>query len=77
MPVTYLIANLPLTFEPNEGQTDAQVKFIGRGMGLTVLLTPRWEMTLRPSAGQIGECVSASAAMKHAMARSATIRVPR
>ncbi len=40
------IANLPLTFEPNEGQTDANVKFIGRGMGLTVLLTPEG-MTIR------------------------------
>ena len=43
---TNRIANLPLTFEPNEGQTDANVNFIGRGMGLTVLLTPEG-MTIR------------------------------
>ncbi len=31
---------LPLSFEPNLGQTDEQVKFISRGAGYTLFLTP-------------------------------------
>jgi hypothetical protein len=31
---------LPLSFEANHGQTDAQVKFIARGAGYTLFLTP-------------------------------------
>jgi RHS repeat-associated protein/uncharacterized repeat protein (TIGR01451 family) len=31
--------NLPLTFEANQGQTDAQVKFLSRGSGYTLFLT--------------------------------------
>ena len=31
---------LPLSFEPNRGQTDEQVKFIARGAGYTLFLTP-------------------------------------
>lgn len=31
---------LPLSFELNEGQTDAQVKFLSRGPGYTLFLTP-------------------------------------
>jgi hypothetical protein len=31
---------LPLSFEPNHGQTDNQVKFIARGAGYTLFLTP-------------------------------------
>ena len=33
--------NLPLSFEPNAGQTDARVKFISRGAGYSLVLTPR------------------------------------
>jgi hypothetical protein len=32
-------AALPLAFEPNQGQTDAQVKFLARGNGYTLFLT--------------------------------------
>jgi Beta-propeller repeat/Abnormal spindle-like microcephaly-assoc'd, ASPM-SPD-2-Hydin len=32
-------AALPLTFEPNQGQTNSQVKFISRGKGYTAFLT--------------------------------------
>ena len=32
-------AALPLAFEPNQGQTDAQVKYLARGSGYTVFLT--------------------------------------
>jgi Beta-propeller repeat len=31
--------NLPLTFEANQGQTDAKVKFLSRGSGYTLFLT--------------------------------------
>ena len=33
-------AKLPLAFEPNQGQTDPQVKFLSRGPGYTLFLTP-------------------------------------
>jgi len=32
--------NLPLAFEKNEGQTDPQVRFIARGQGYSLFLTP-------------------------------------
>jgi K319-like protein/beta-propeller repeat-containing protein len=32
--------NLPLAFEANEGQTDEQVKFLSRGSGYSLFLTP-------------------------------------
>src|SRR5271157_1779228 len=32
--------HIPLFFEPNEGQTDPQVKFISRGSGYSLFLTP-------------------------------------
>jgi len=31
---------LPLSFESNRGQTDAQVKFLARGQGYSLFLTP-------------------------------------
>ncbi len=31
----------PLTFEVNRGQTDPQVKFLARGPGYTLFLTPQ------------------------------------
>jgi Big-like domain-containing protein/beta-propeller repeat-containing protein len=37
---------LPLSFETNQGQTDAQVKFLSRGRGYTMFLTRRAEMVL-------------------------------
>jgi len=33
--------SIPMTFEPNVGQADARVEFVGRGRGLTVFLTQR------------------------------------
>ena len=40
---------LPLTFEANQGQTDPQVKFLSRGSGYSLFLTPTQAvMTLRP-----------------------------
>ncbi len=32
--------HIPLYFEPNEGQSDPQVKFISRGSGYSLFLTP-------------------------------------
>ena len=34
------IANLPLHFEVNAGQTDPQVRFLSRGRGYTLFVTP-------------------------------------
>jgi hypothetical protein len=34
-------SKLPLTFERNQGQTDARVKFLARGSGYTLFLTPQ------------------------------------
>ena len=31
---------LPLSFEPNHGQTDARVKFLARASGCTLFVTP-------------------------------------
>lgn len=31
---------LPLSFEPNQGQSDAQVKFLSRGQGYSLFFTP-------------------------------------
>src|SRR5437879_2382712 len=33
-------SKLPLSFEANQGQTDKQVKFLSRGPGYTLFLTP-------------------------------------
>src|SRR6267143_597914 len=38
---------LPLTFEENQGQTDARVKFLARGSGYTVFLSDGQTTTLR------------------------------
>src|SRR5665213_696870 len=35
-----LFARQPLSFERNDGQTDARVKYISRGEGYTLFLTP-------------------------------------
>jgi Beta-propeller repeat len=42
---------LPLSFEVNEGQTDAEVKFLSRGKGYTLFLTPN-EAVLSLKRGQ-------------------------
>ncbi|HUO05401.1 MAG TPA: SBBP repeat-containing protein, partial [Candidatus Binataceae bacterium] len=34
------LSNLPLSFERNDGQTNGQVKFLSRGSGYTLFLTP-------------------------------------
>jgi hypothetical protein len=39
-PVAAKALNLPLFFEANKGQTDSRVRFMARGTGYTLLLTP-------------------------------------
>ena len=39
MQVKAQVAQLPLAFEPNQGQADRQVKFLSRGPGYLLLLT--------------------------------------
>ena len=34
-------AQLPLIFEPNIGQTDPRVRFLSRGLGYSLFLTPK------------------------------------
>jgi hypothetical protein len=44
---------LPLSFEPNQGQTDQQVKFLSRGPGYALFLTPAEAVfTLRTPTGK-------------------------
>ena len=44
--------NLPLAFEPNQGQSDSRVKFLSRGDGYTVFLTETGAvLTLQDAAG--------------------------
>jgi uncharacterized protein (TIGR03437 family) len=38
--VTTRFGKLPLSFEPNQGQTDAQIRFVSRGAGYTIFLSP-------------------------------------
>jgi hypothetical protein len=38
--VTATMLGMPLQFEINQGQVDAQVKFLARGKGYTLFLTP-------------------------------------
>ena len=40
MPASSALSTVPLTFEPNVGQTDPQVQFLSRGGGYTLFLTP-------------------------------------
>jgi hypothetical protein len=39
-PAKGVYGKLPLTFEPNRGQSDPQVKFLSRGIGHNIFLTP-------------------------------------
>jgi hypothetical protein len=61
--------NLPLSFEENRGQTDPRVKFLARGGGYTVFLTPA-EAVLKlrapaPSAAKAGSTAKALPAALH------------
>jgi hypothetical protein len=47
-----LAARLPLVFESNEGQSDALVRFLARGPGYTVFLTPQEAVLCLAKPGQ-------------------------
>jgi hypothetical protein len=56
---------LPLAFEANEGQSDSQVKFLARGAGYSLFLTPTGAvLTLQPSAGSAQRSTGAVLRMK-------------
>jgi hypothetical protein len=53
---------LPLTFEANQGQTGAQVKFLSKGKGYTAFLTANgMTLSLRPSTGAARQPLNSSA----------------
>jgi len=49
---TTTLGSLPLYFEPNQGQTDARVKFLVRGGGVTTFLTATEAVFALPTADQ-------------------------
>src|SRR5215468_1377011 len=49
-PLLQTYSNLPMSFERNQGQTDESVKFISRGRGYSLFLTPT-EAVLTSSKG--------------------------
>src|SRR5438445_4241941 len=53
------LAKRPIAFEPNRGQTDPQVKYLARGNGYDLFLTPR-EAVLR---------------MRHPKAKDSALRI--
>ena len=60
---------LPLTFEPNQGQTDPRVKFLAHGAGYSVFLTSgQMVLALRPSAVASHDAAGSTAAEKTANA---------
>lgn len=72
-------AKLPLSFEANHGQTDSQVKFLSRGGGYTLFLTPTEAvLTLRQDKGERREDVvksKADSSLIHRPARLSTLRM--
>jgi len=67
---------LPLRFEANRGQTDAQVKFISRGAGYTLFLTPQESvLSLRKPDGDRSRGPGAHGRSASVPASSATLRM--
>ena len=71
-------SKLPMSFERNDGQTDAQTKFISRGDGYTLFLTPTEAvLALRKPAGESGKATRpSSGALGKAKADSANNLAP-
>jgi len=65
---------LPLSFEPNHGQTDARVKFLSRGRGYALFLTPTEAVLAPQKVGAAGtqHSIAASAARTNAAGGDAT-----
>ena len=47
------LGKLPLSFEPNRGQTDSQVQYLTRGPGYTVFFTKDETVTRMPTSDSI------------------------
>lgn len=66
--------HLPLTFEANRGQTDAQVKFVSRGKGYSAFLTAGgMVLSLRPS-GVVGAPKSSIAAARKSQPKNTVVQ---
>ena len=52
-PSPHPFGNLPLSFEENEGQTDARVRFLARGPGYRLFLTPTQAVLSRGEPGRL------------------------
>ena len=69
-------AILPMSFEANQGQTDAQVRFLSRGSGYTLFLTPSEAvLSLQKPRPTEGTVPSARAPARSDKARTATVRI--
>jgi hypothetical protein len=61
---------LPLSFEANQGQTDARVRFLARGSGYTIFLTDdEAVLTLKKSSVVSGQSSVAPTGTRHGMSR--------
>lgn len=56
--------SLPLSFEPNRGQTDARVRFLARGPKYTLFLTPDQAVLALRAAGMRGQNLAADSALR-------------
>jgi hypothetical protein len=62
VPRAYVNYSSPIIFEPNRGQTDAQVKFLARGKGYKAFLTSgAMVLSLRPSQADKAQPAAATA----------------
>jgi uncharacterized repeat protein (TIGR01451 family) len=67
------LSQLPLSFEPNQGQTDPQVKFLARGAGYGVFLTADQAILTLRSSAQASSVVRMQLAGANAAAAAAGI----
>ena len=67
-------AKLPLRFEQNRGQTDPRVRFLARGAGYTMFLTPR-EAVLSLTGGERSGSAGAASRRGASSARGAVVRL--
>ena len=70
--ISHAYGQLPLSFEANQGQTDAQVDFLSRGSGYTLFLTPA-EAVLSLGTGETNDVVRMRIVGADPNARSAGI----
>lgn len=70
--ISHAYGQLPLSFEANQGQTDAQVDFLSRGSGYTLFLTPA-EAVLSLGTGETNDVVRMRIVGADPNARSAVL----